>query len=415
MKFLTLAVLLAAGAPLAAGDWPQFLGPKGDGHYDGPKLPTEWGPDKNVAWKTPIPGKGWSSPVISKGKVFLTTAVPAENGDQSLRAVCVDVVAGKIEWNVEVLKQPTSTAKMHGKNSHASPTPVTDGETVYVHFGYSGTAALDFAGKILWARGGIYSKPVHGGGGSPVLVGDLLVFSADATDKQAVVALDRKTGKPAWETPRGNNAPRPFSFSTPQPYEQNGKKLILSAGSDILMALDPADGKEVWRSKYTGYSVIPRPVVGNGMVYVSTGYDTPTVHAVKLDGSGDVTKTNAAWSVKKGGPNTPSMLLVGAELYMLADNGVFTCLDAKTGESVYSERLKGQYSASMLYADGKIYATSETGTGTLLAAGRKFDKLGEFEMKEKTFATFAGADGALYLRTETQLFKFANGTTTSSK
>jgi len=410
MKRLSSAFLLVAALPLAAADWPQFLGPKGDGHYAGPALPTAWGPDKNVAWKAPIAGKGWSSPVVSKGKVFVTTAVPAENGDHSLRAICLDAATGKEAWNVEVFKQAAAGApKIHGKNSHASATPITDGETVYVHFGHSGTAALDFAGKEMWTRTGIYAKPVHGNGGSPVVVGDKLVFSVDATDKQAVVALDRKTGKTAWETARKSGAPRPFSFSTPQVYEQNGKKLVLSAGSDILMALDPADGAEVWRSKYTGYSVIPRPLVGHGLAFISTGYDTPVVHAVKLNGSGDVTTANAAWSAKKVGPNTPSMLLVGDELYMVSDGGNFSCLDAKTGEVVYSERIKGAYSASMLYADGKIYLTSETGTGTVLAAGRKFDKLGEVEMKEKTYATFAAADGALYLRTETQLFKFVAG------
>ncbi|WP_020475971.1 PQQ-binding-like beta-propeller repeat protein [Zavarzinella formosa] len=409
MKFLSIMLLLAVCVTARAEDWPQFLGPKGDGHYSGPKLPTEWGTVKNVAWKTPIPGKGWSTPIFSKGKLFLTSAVPVENNDQSLHAICVDAKTGKVDWDFEVFKQPAaSSPKIHGKNSHASSTPATDGQTVFVHFGHGGTAALDFAGKVLWTRTGIYEKPVHGNGGSPILVDNALVFSCDGTDKQMVIALDQKTGKTLWETPRNNKATKPFSFTTPQLFEQNGKRLVLSGGSNVLMAVNPADGKEVWRAPYNGYSVIPRPIVGDGLVYISTGYDSPVVHAVKLDATGDATKREFAWSVKKGAPNTPSLLLVGAELYMLSDGGVFTCLDAKTGDVIYSERVKGQYSASMLYADGKIYLTSETGNGTLLAAGKKFNLLGEFDMKEKTFATPIGVDGALYIRTETQLYKFLN-------
>ena len=410
MKFLFVLPLLSVLClPVRAEDWPQFLGPKGDGHYSGAKLPTEWGTDKkNVAWKTTLPGKGWSSPIVSKGKVFLTSAIPGENKDQSLHAICLDAASGKIDWDIEVFKQPGASApKIHSKNSHASATPVTDGETVWFHFGHMGTAAMDFAGKVLWKRTGIYEKPVHGNGGSPILADNALVFSCDAIDKQIIIALDKKTGKTLWETPRKNGAPRPFSFSTPQTFEQNGKRLILSCGSNVLMAVDPADGKEVWRTPYSGYSVIPKPIAGDGMIYISTGYDTPVVHAVKLAG-GEAGKKEIAWSVKKGGPNTPSMLLDGGELYMVSDGGLFTCVDAKTGEVVYSERVKGQYSASMMMADGKIYLTNETGGGTLIQAGRKFKVLGEFDMQSATFASPVGADGALYIRTETQLFKFAS-------
>src|SRR5262249_55759922 len=169
-----LVWMLSVTAGVAA-DWPQFRGPTGDGHYTGPKLPTEWGPDKNVTWKTPIPGKGWSSPIIWKGMIYLTTAVPQSNGDQSLRAVCVHAQSGKIEWNTEVfLEVKGKSENIHGKNSHASPTPTTDGERLYVHFGHMGTVALDLKGNIAWKRTGLYDKPVHGNGGSPILVDGLL-------------------------------------------------------------------------------------------------------------------------------------------------------------------------------------------------------------------------------------------------
>lgn len=408
MKYLALLLLLSVHFHAMAEDWPQFLGPKGDGHYSGAKLPTEWGVDKNVAWKTPLPGKGWSSPIIVKGKIYLTTAVAAANGDQSLRAICLDQQSGSVLWDHEIFKQAAATApKIHAKNSHASPTPVSNGELIFVHFGHSGTAALDKDGKVVWQRTGIYSKPVHGNGGSPILVGKTLVFSCDAADKQIVIALDQLTGKTVWETPRNNNAKMAFSFATPHVTELNGKPVILSSGSDIMAAYNPDDGKEIWRTKFVGWSLIQKPTVGHGMVYYSTGYMTPVLHAVKLNSKGDVTD-QIVWTVKKSAPNTPSLLLVGNELYMLADSGMLTCLDAKTGEVIYAERMKGQYSASMLYADGNIYMTSELGSGSVVKAGREFKLLGEYDLKEKTFASPVGVDGELFIRTESQLYKFVN-------
>jgi outer membrane protein assembly factor BamB len=402
--FLVCSFLVA---PASAGDWPAFRGPTGDGHYTGAKLPTEWGPNKNVAWNIQIPGKGWSSPIVWKGKLYLTSAESKAGGDTSLRAICVDATSGKIEWNEEALSAPAADArKAHNKNSPASPTPTTDGERLYVHFGHMGTAALDLKGKVLWTKTRIYDKPVHGNGGSPVLVGGKLVFNCDSLDVQAVVALDAKTGDVVWTSPRPVKAGKPFSFSTPTVTDAGGKEQILSVGSDLVMAIEPAAGKIIWQSKFNGYSVIPKPVVGHGMVYLSTGYDRPEARAIKLGGTGDVTRDNAVWVEKKAAPNTPSMLLAGNELYMVSDGGIMTCLDAKTGDLVWQERLKGQYSASPILADGKIYLTSETGQGAVVEASRKFNKLGEYDLGEKTFASFAAADGALYVRTESQLYKF---------
>lgn len=389
-----------------SADWPQFRGPTGDGQYVGPQLPTAWGPDKSVAWKTTIPGKGWSSPIVWKGKVYLTSAVPQAN-DFSLRALCIDAATGKIDWDEQVFLQPGMSApRIHNKNSHASPTPTTDGERIYVHFGHMGTAALDMKGKVVWSRTGIYTKPVHGNGGSPILVDGKLVFSCDGIDKQIVIALNAKTGEPAWELPRNAKPNRPFSFSTPTILEQDGKKLILSVGSDIVMAIDSADGKVVWQSKFGGYSVIPKPLVGHGLVFISTGYDSPELKAIKLGGSGDVTRTHAGWTEKKGAPHTPSMLLIGDELYTVSDKGVMTCWDAKTGTQVWQDRARGEYSASPIVADGKIYLTNEAGQGSVLQAGKKYNVLAESELGEKTFASPAAVDGALYIRTESKLYKF---------
>lgn len=404
---LRITFVCLAALPAVAADWPQFRGPTGDGHYTGPPLVTEWGPDTNVAWKTPIPGKGWSSPIVSKGKVYLTAAVPKGEG-QSLRAVCLDAASGKIDWDVEALTATKEMAsKVHSKNSHASPTPTTDGERLYVHFGHMGTAAFDLTGKVLWTRTDLYEKPLHGNGGSPILVNGLVVFSCDGLDKQFVVALDGKTGTTNWETPRHKKAGRPFSFGTPTVVEVDGKIQIVSEGSDVLAGYDAGTGKELWRTTFDGYSVIPKPVAGHGMVFFSTSFDSPKVSAIKLGGSGDVTATHTAWTLARGAPNTPSPLLVGDELYLVSDRGQFSCVDAKTGTVVWDDKLKGNYSASPICANGNIYLTSEEGKGTLVKAGRKKDILGEFDLKEKTFASFAAADGALYVRTETQLYKFA--------
>jgi outer membrane protein assembly factor BamB len=407
----TLILLVAISSVAPAADWPQFRGPTGDGHYGGPKLPADFGPDKNVAWKTPIPGLGWSSPIIAKGKVYLTTAVEKAKGEQSLRALCLNAETGKIEWEKEVFVQSDpAITKKHDKNSHASPTPATDGERLYVHFGPMGTAALDLTGKVLWNRTGLYAQSQHGSGGSPIVVDGLLLFSCDAIDKQFVIALHAKDGKTAWQTPRGNGGKPAFSFSTPTLLEIAGKKAIISEGSDMIAAYDVKGGKEIWRSKFTGYSLIPKPVVGHGMVYFSTGYGTPSFMAVKLGGNGDVTASHAGWKVPKVAPHTPSPILSGNELFMVSDFGIMSCLDAKTGEVLWSEkRANGKgFSASPIIADGKVYFTSEDGKGTVIEASRTYKSVGEFDLKERTFASFAAVDGAIYARTETQLYKFAS-------
>lgn len=417
MKSLILTI---AGAiltlPLAsAGDWTEFRGPDGTGHYSGAPLPTHWGANTNVSWKTTIPGKGWSSPIFLRDKLYLTTAVPLGTGDkpdQSLRALCVDAKTGKIDWDREIFVEPGAIApKPHKKNSHASPTPVTDGERVYVHFGHMGTAALDLNGSIVWKTQKLTYDPRHGNGASPILVDDTLFFTCDGNDKQFVAALDKRTGEVRWTRDRNHGARLGFSFATSQLITHQGKRVIVAPASDYVMGYDPKTGEELWRVKYpqSGWSLITRPVYGHGLVFVCTGYVNQHLIAFKPDGQGDLTK-NIVWQTRRNAANTPTPLLVGDELYMLADNGFLTCYDAKTGEIHWSERLAGKaYSASPIYADGNIYVTSEEGVGQIIAAGKEFREVaGPFDLKEKTFATFVPVDGALYVRTESQLYKFAN-------
>lgn len=396
--------------PVRADDWPQFRGPTGQGIVATGKLPVEWGPKANVAWKQAIPGSGWSSPVVAKGKIFLTTSVPG--GEKaaktlSLRVLGIDAKTGKIEWNTEVFQPDAKTiTRIHPKNSHASPTPIVDGDRIIVHFGHNGTAALNFAGKVLWKNSDLFYSPVHGNGGAPALVGSAIVFSADGGDQQFVAALDRATGKLLWKTERETTSRKKFAFSTPLAIDVAGKPQIVSPGAGIVAAYEPVKGKEIWRVNYgEGYSVVPRPVFGHGMLYLSSGYDSPVLYAIRPDGQGDVTKSHVAWTLRKGAPLTPSPLLHGDELYAISDNGVASCLDAKTGSIHWQERVGGAHSSSPILADGKIYFLAEDGVGTVVKASKTYEVLARNEMNEKTLASYAAADGAIYLRTEKNLYR----------
>jgi outer membrane protein assembly factor BamB len=405
-------IALATLALLALGsgdDWPQFRGPTGQGLAPNARLPTEWSATQNVAWKKEIPGVGWSSPVVGGGKIYLTSAVSASDAkatDYSLRALCLDAKSGATLWNVEVFLEKKGTPKPHSKNSHASPTPILDGDRLYVHYGHMGSACLDLKGAVLWRNADLKYSPVHGNGGTPILDDGLLIFSADGGDKQFVAALDAKTGKLRWKTDRKATSSKKFSFSTPLAIEVDGKQLVVSPGPGGVVAYDPKNGDEIWRCRYgEGYSVIPRPVFGHGLVYVSSCYDSPTLYAIKPDGTGDVTKENVAWTLKKGAPHTPSPLLVGDELYVVADNGLGSCVDAKTGKVHWQERIGGAFSASPLFADGRIYFQTEDGIGVVVKAGPKFEKIARNEIGEKTLASYAVTGNAILLRTEHHLYR----------
>jgi outer membrane protein assembly factor BamB len=400
------ATALLLSAP-AADDWPEFRGPGGEGLVKSGALRTVWGPDKNVAWKQEIAGKGWSSPVIVGGKIYLTTAVSADGGGKelSLRALCLDAAKGDILWNKEVFVQGAKAPPIHAKNSHASPTPLVRDNRLYVHFGHQGTACLDLDGKLIWQNTDLKYAPVHGNGGSPVLVDDALIFGCDGAENPFLTALDKNSGKVLWKTDRKLGDRQTFSFSTPLVITVKGKKQVVSPASGGVAAYDPADGKEIWRVTYTGYSLIPRPAFAAGLVIVTTGYDNPQVLAIRPDGEGDVTKTHVAWTHKKNAPHTPSPLVVGDELYLVSDGGMASCLDAKTGEVHWQERLGGHFSASPIAADGKIYVQSEEGVGVVFKAGKRFEIVAKNDLGEHSLASYAAADGALFIRTEKHVYR----------
>ena len=402
--FLSFSATILLVPAAFAENWPEFRGPTGQGISTARGLPFEWSDTKNVAWKQPIPGKGWSSPVLVDGRLYLTTAVTKEGGaSQSLRALCLDAANGKTLWDTEVLDQPIT--KGHGKNTQASPTPIVEGQRLYVHFGHQGTACLDLAGKVIWKNTSLPYPPVHGNGGSPILVDDALVFSCDGSTNPFIVALKKADGQVLWKTARQTTAARKFSFSTPLVITVNGRKQIISPGSGVVSALDPKNGAELWRVRYEGgYSVIPRPIFGHGLLFIGTGYDRPTVMAIRPDGKGDVTATHVAWTLVEGAPNTPSLLLAGEELYMVSDKGLASCVDARTGKVHWSERAAGGCSASPTFADGRIYIQDEQGLGVVLKPGKTFEKLAENKLSERTFASYCVAEGTLFIRGEQNLY-----------
>jgi outer membrane protein assembly factor BamB len=338
----------------------------------------------------------------------LTTAESvSSDGGLSLRALCLDAADGRILWNAEVIRPaPDRVSGIHRKNSQASPTPLVEGDRIYVHFGHMGTACLDLSGKKLWLNTDLKYSPVHGNGGSPAIVEDLLVFSCDGGSDPFVVALDKHSGAVRWKVPRRATVRKTFSFSTPLLITVNGEKQLVSPGSGAVIAYDPKDGREIWRARYgEGYSVVPRPVFGFGLLFLSSGYDGPVLLAVRPGGKGDVTDSHIAWSLKRGAPNTPSMLLVGEELYAVSDAGIASCIDARTGKVHWQERIGSGFSASPVFADGRIYFQDEDGKATVIKPGREFTKLASNDLEERTLASYAVTDGALLIRTESSLYR----------
>jgi outer membrane protein assembly factor BamB len=405
----TLQLSLFAPA-LRAEDWPEFRGPTKQGISAATGLPVKWSKTQNIAWKAELPGRAWSSPIVIGDRIFLTNAVGGKDSTDphdtfSLRVLALNAADGRVLWDTEVFRvESPHTQGIHGKNSYASPTPAYEAGRIYAHFGHFGTACVDESGKVVWRSQKLAYAPVHGNGGCPVVVDDLLIFSADAAAAPFVAALDKDSGDVKWRVARESDAKKKFSFSTPLVIEANGEKQIISAGSNVVSALNPKNGREIWRVRYDGYSVVPRPVFGHGLIFLSTGYDNAVALAIRPDGRGDVTDTHVAWTLNKGAPLTPSMLLVGEDLYMVADQGIVSCVDAKSGKVKWQDRVARATSASPIYADGKIYIQDEQGVGYVLKPGRRLDLLAKNELGDKSLASPAVWGNKLLIRTQSALW-----------
>jgi len=382
-------------------DWPQFRGPTGQGVSEERGLPLTWSESKNIRWKVAIPGRGWSSPVIQGDRVWLTTAT--EEG-KSLRAIAIDRNTGAILQNIEVFR--LKSAKLaNSKNSFASPTPIIEGDRIYLHFGAFGTACITQTGEIVWKTKLEYDNGQHGTGGSPIIYEDLLILSCDGNDVQFVVALDKATGKVRWKKAREGYQ----AYTTPLVVSLPDGDQVISPGAFRAIAYEPRTGKEIWHVKYgEGFSNVPRPVYGHGLVFICTGFQQASLLAVQPTGRGDVTRSKVAWRLDRGVSLTPSPLLVGDELYLVTDNGIATSIDAKTGEELWRARLGGNHSASPIYADGRIYFLSEEGESVVIAPGRKLQHLATNQLDGPTLASMAVSSGSIFIRSATHLYRISN-------
>ena len=431
---LVFSVALLAGSPaLLAQDWPEFRGPNQNGVSDAKNTPTSWSETENVAWKTSLPGKGWSSPIVSGGKIWLTTAVetqPTEEERQQLlaefdpnkakqrqavtrielRAIQVNLDSGKIERNILLTKIETPGA-IHSLNSYASPTPVIDNGLLYCDFGTFGTMAVDtVGGEILWER---RFEIIHnvGPGSSPIVVDDLVILVRDGVDVQYVLALDKKTGETVWKTNRppmrAPNGAQHKAYSTPILIDSKGAQQLVIPTSQWIAGYEPSTGREIWRADHgKGFSLVPRPVYGHGLVYFCTGFGKPQLWAIRPDGTGDVTESHVEWKELKRISKKPSPLLVGDYLYVLEDDGgVLSCLDALTGEGVWQERLGGNFSASPMFADDKIYLCNQEGQTSVVAPGDEFRTIAVNEIDGEIMASPAPLNGGLLIRSDSALYR----------
>lgn len=430
VKHLWLSLALLPGLALAE-NWPEWRGPDGQGgglHAAKP-VPTVWSESSGISWKTPLPGRGHSTPVLWGDRLWVTTAIEKaaseadkqrrlkENtGDQpvtvldsvSLRAVCVDKTSGKILHDIELLnvKEPQW---VHQLNSYASPSPIVEEGRLYAHFGSFGTACLDTTtGQVLWRNQELQIMHENGPGSTPVLWKDLLIIHFDGSDQQFIAAIHTKDGTLAWKTARsGEMDPRPQqrkAYGTPLVVEMNGRPTVVSPAANWLYGYEPATGKELWKLPYgeLGFSMSVRPVADGERVYVSTSFGKSQVFAAQFAGK---EKPEMVWQNKRNAPKMCSPVLVNGLLFYVDDGGILSCVDPKTGEALYRERLGGKFSASPIVAGGKLYISSREGVTTVVPAAREFKIEAQNTLEGALMASPVAADGALYLRTDTALYK----------
>ena len=404
--------LLCSTVPVRAENWSGFRGPTGQGISTEKGLPLHWSDKENIAWRTPIPGIGWSSPIVHDDHVFLTSTT--QKG-VSCHVIAVDRRSGKILWNTKVFEQIPRKKRDH--NSHATPTPVTDGRLVYAVFSAGSIAALDRAGKVVWTNHDIKHYSLHGLAASPILYDDLLIMAYDGSSdgKNArigfkipwqgavILAVDKKTGKERW---RGKRGPSRLGHVTPAILRTNGTTQLVSSTGDAIQGFDPDDGTLIWSVYSKSEGVAPSNAIGNGLVYTATGFEVPRIRVVRTDGKGEVTGTHIAWEQAKGVPMLASLLLVQPYLYTVTDKGVVTCYQAKSGDIVWQERIGGKHSSSPVYADGKIYFLSERdGESAIIEAGPEFKLIARNKINEKCKASAAFSQGNLFVRTEKNLIR----------
>jgi outer membrane protein assembly factor BamB len=434
LSLLAFSFIACAASAGEADCWPQFRGGCG-GVADGAKLPSVWSATTNVVWKTAIPGKAWSSPVVWGDKVFVTSAVSGQDVEpprkglyvwrfwgtresEEYRCViyCLDFATGKVLWERVAHRGPTRAA-IHIKNSYASETPATDGERVFACFGNVGLFCYDVDGREVWSQkwGFFPTRLGWGPAASPMLHGDRVYVVNDNEKASFLAAFDKRTGKQVWRVERNE----PSNWATPFIWENELRTEIITPGRRKVRSYD-LDGRLLWELSGMSSIAIPTPVASRSMLFVSSGYvsESPRpVFAIRPGASGDISLKDdqtsndfIAWCDRKAGPYNPSPLLYGDHLYVLYDKGFLACYDAKTGKPVYGrQRLSPTataFTASPWACDGKIYCLSEDGETFVVQAGPEFEVLANHRLDQMTLATPAVARDSVVIRTFSHLWRF---------
>ena len=427
MQLASILLLVLELSEAEATNWPQWRGPGGGGVSTEADVPTEWGPQKNLLWKTPVEGRGHSSPVVWGNRIFLTTATegsllpgvaPVTHVDGANVFLHPDSTAGDLSHRLKVLAFDADTGRLlwervaydgavydnrHKKNTYASPTPATDGERVYAYFESQGLYCYDFAGNLLWKTsfGGIASMGM-GPGTSPVLFESLVIIQADedAGKSSFIAALDKKTGREVWRRPRRVQV----SWATPLLFQAAGRVALVASGAEQIVAYDPRTGDELWQREGAPSNAIPSPVASGALVVISYGYPQKKVFAIAPDGA-------LRWSYDKGTAYVPSPVLYENRLYLTTDKGILTCLDAETGNVVYEGGrvpVPATFTASLVAFSGKILLTSEDGDTFVVEAGPVHRVVGTNSVGEPVFASPAVGRGRVYIRGQKHLFAFGH-------
>ncbi|MFN7138012.1 MAG: PQQ-binding-like beta-propeller repeat protein [Limisphaerales bacterium] len=422
MRRLLFIFLFAFGwmntLPLQA-DWPQFRGPAGDGSTRATGLPIQWGEQKNIEWETAIPGRAWSSPVIRGNQIWMTTA--SENG-QELSVICLDFQSGKVLHNKKIF-DVEAPQYAHRFNTYGSPTPVIEQGRLYVSWGSPGLACIDTeTAEVIWQRRDFVCNHYRGAGSSVYIYGNLLINNFDGSDFQYVVGLDKLTGKTIWRTDRSvdfkdlgpdgkpdREGDWRKAYSTPRVFQVDSRPMLISQGAKAAYAYDPSNGKEIWRVEdHSSHSASTTPISGHGLIFLCTGNPRGELWAVKPDGEGVVNDSHVVWKVKRNVPTRPSLVLSGDLIFMVDDGGIATCLEAKSGKEVWRERIGGNFSASPLLAEGRVYFFNEEGKTVVIEAGREFKVLSENELGNGFMASAAVSGKSLILRSRTHLYRVEN-------
>ncbi|MEC7565318.1 MAG: PQQ-binding-like beta-propeller repeat protein [Planctomycetota bacterium] len=406
---LVVMFLMTTTMVFAADNWSHFRGDRGDGRADSAQLPLELGEGKNVKWKVPISGKGWSSPVIWENQIWLTTATV---DGKKMRALCLDRASGKMIHDILVFEnEPDDIRFCHPTNSYASPTAAIEKGTIYVHFGSYGTAALDTAtGAKKWERRDLVCNHWRGPASSPVIDQDRVIVSYDGFDVQYVVAFDKETGRTVWKKDRNidygsDNGDRKKAYSTATIIEFGGQRQAILPSATATIAYHPKTGTEIWRVRHGGMNAAARPLYGHGLLYITAGDGARAMVAVRPDGTGDITQTHIQWEFSKSVPKRASQLLIDDHLYMMNDAGVATCIEAKTGKMIWQERAgMGEFRSSPIFANGNMYCFSVTGDYVILKCSPEFQKVSDGRFDSGFQASPAVKDNRLYLRSITDLY-----------